>query len=1589
MSISTGIRRIAAVLVVLAASGASAFTLTNTFSGVTLYVDASAAKGGTGSKTAPFQTIQDAVSAARELDTIIIAAGEYNVGTTTDTLGGSATLSRVKIDKKLWLKGAGRDKTIVIGADATSPDDDGLGMGAVRGLLATPAAKGSIIEGITFTGGRTLALDKSRTTTDASLPNIRESLGFNSAGSSKLAMTGQNIAACGGGVYYSGTNRAENIYLVDCRLTHCTAGFAGGAIYGYAVLIRTLVDNSRATTAWGGAITRVVGAYNSVFASNGKTFKDVTDSVHGAPESYASGFVEGTFINCTMTGNLGAGVPRLSTSTKIDASTTDLTACTPFVFRNCIAIEHGALWRYFHQNCKATYCCQNHYGSLPNAAENILDKDGKPIPKTPGGTDYFKKNTNGNIGGDYYPRLSEDAEGTTYTSSPCYLHSDVCTPVKFGASQFAGGYDRWHLRKDSFLIDKGDSTAVNVEAVKFVPNEYIGTDYYGEKRIQGAAVDMGAAEGGVEFKTEYVMASQSNVRVNGFFIETYYFGGLKIVGEDGEVMEWEATDIQPNEELWGFARTDFSSVRTPTNVLRMHSWKDNRTSSFPYCDRIFFPDFRGKKVRFRYENVPGVATLSFSKFKSSKVYWVDAVNGDDITGDGSEAKPLKTLQHAADSLSAFGVILAKPGVYDQGGVDSCSVTDADWPRSTGARLQILKNLRVVGVEGAEKTIIMGAKGTSGFINTGCGTGGKRCIAVAGAGGAYAQVQGFTLTGGHTDSDPIGKSLVYQTQSGKSKKTGDQEYCYNWTGGALCAASSDYYYGHITAHIVDCIVSNNVAYQAAAFNTAFAKRCLITANRNVDPAVETNGTKVIENVTQNSILSNCILCDNDCLGAIINCNGGFSGIENCFISEPKEVPPINLAKTVFNTVFYKCGGTLANFGGEGNVVWPESKTWINEESRIVADPMAGTNAKGYFRVYKESPIRWAGVADPQPGSPYAHYALYSSGMTCGKPENGGWPVWNEKGKTAAGCYQQYDPYAMLVEARGVKKGGVEPEGWLPMDAPQSVTVTATGTRRMVGYLMNGTLIETDERTYTFPVSQWTGETAIFAVIYATNLYVNAVSGSDLNDGFTPEQAKKTLNGILAEALPGDVVHAAEGVYNENCHAHDENIWNSAGATHVLPAVGIVPADVTLLADGRQEKTIIEGQWGGVGGKDKNPYWTRDQQNMTFGWDAIRCLVVHAGSRIEGFTLRNGGTFSRNMPYPAGLATGNVTEEDSVGGAVLGPSGGGFVIKNCFFTNCVAISCTAFSGAGKAIGCRFVRMGTGGSFAVTQGGYLYNCYIDKCFDSPVSSAKAVVNCVMTEDNHISFDSSSNASNPFTIASDGVLENSVILAPRGEYGTNDTVFTGAHNCRFNVKLQSQHYILKNCVNCTFVDPATLKLDGLGCPAQDSPLVDAGRNAGIDENPDAAEGDIVNTPRILNGAVDIGCYEWDWRPVYSADLVHGRVTVVEASSNVTHTIKNNVLMTGRKSRVYLTWPGSGSCYQASFQVTGKGTLSVYNQYGQLLGEYVYADGIVNMPVIGPYEDTAFTFVYELEPGVKDLAGAGAVLLPFKNYGGLMLYSM
>ena len=58
--------------------------------------------------------------------------------------------------------------------------------------------------------------------------------------------------------------------------------------------------------------------------------------------------------------------------------------------------------------------------------------------------------------------------------------------------------------------------------------------------------------------------------------------------------------------------------------------------------------------------------------------------------------------------------------------------------------------------------------------------------------------------------------------------------------------------------------------------------------------------------------------------------------------------------------------------------------------------------------------------------------------------------------------------------------------------------------------------------------------------ATTNYVDAVNGSDANDGLTAATAKRTLQAAVDDAEPGDVVLAAPGFYAEGGRASGR-IW----------------------------------------------------------------------------------------------------------------------------------------------------------------------------------------------------------------------------------------------------------------------------------------------------------------------------------------------------------------------------------------------------------------------------------------------------------------
>ena len=212
--------------------------------------------------------------------------------------------------------------------------------------------------------------------------------------------------------------------------------------------------------------------------------------------------------------------------------------------------------------------------------------------------------------------------------------------------------------------------------------------------------------------------------------------------------------------------------------------------------------------------------------------------------------------------------------------------------------------------------------------------------------------------------------------------------------------------------------------------------------------------------------------------------------------------------------------------------------------------------------------------------------------------------------------------------------------------------------------------------------------------ATTNYVDAVSGSDANDGLTAATAKRTLQAAVDAAEPGDVVLAAPGFYAEGgrpAESGDDTLNNRVYIDKAL----------TLLAAAGPDQTFI------VGAPDPNA--------DDLGADAIRC--VHAtfdGTLIAGFTLTNGFT-----------AADAWATDSSGGGAYLG-------YWDVTLSNCVVAGNAAYSGGGvhegRVIDCRILNnraMAEGGGAmystchncvfignTANQGGGAYACNLYHC-------------------------------------------------------------------------------------------------------------------------------------------------------------------------------------------------------------------------------------------------------------------------------------
>ena len=425
-------------------------------------------------------------------------------------------------------------------------------------------------------------------------------------------------------------------------------------------------------------------------------------------------------------------------------------------------------------------------------------------------------------------------------------------------------------------------------------------------------------------------------------------------------------------------------------------------------------------------------------------------------------------------------------------------------------------------------------------------------------------------------------------------------------------------------------------------------------------------------------------------------------------------------------------------------------------------------------------------------------------------------------------------------------------------------------------------------------------AFCALEYKT-YYVDPTGGDDTNDGLSETTAFKTLVGAMAKVVGGDTVVALPGTYAEGTVKQTPGAFvgvssSLARENEVVIASRVwVKPGVRLVSRDGAESTIIEG-----------------------GTDT-RCVLLDRDAMVQGFTIQHGD--ARSIDPNGETATANTSGAGVLGYGGTAVTDGEYMglVENCIIKDNICrlgAGCTygtyrncVFSGNNlkeykpgvaaryaKLEGCLFSKNATNGNtHSLTYGCDIYNC-------------------TFLEGQAIVLNESLYASR--------VVANSLIMRATGG-------IPHCYNCVFGAGSFSNSATnpdMKNCVTGT----VTL-VDGRSA-SKDQPGVDAGDAAYLPKELVSA-GDLAGNLRVMNGRVDAGAYEYDWRPDYSTALAKRRVEVTDVPSDATLDGKTLAWTDGT---VKLDWAKGNVDSAFEFDVTvADGASLEVTLNGETLGTY------------------------------------------------------
>ena len=891
----------------------------------------------------------------------------------------------------------------------------------------------------------------------------------------------------------------------------------------------------------------------------------------------------------------------------------------------------------------------------------------------------------------------------------------------------------------------------------------------------------------------------------------------------------------------------------------------------------------------------------------TKTYYVnpDAAKGtDDAREEGrglSADKPFRSLQYAIDcaETTEYVQIFAAAGHYDEGS----SVL-----LSHNARVAIdRKRVRLIGA-GVGQSFIDGAADTTDAKATdgsGRGPNAVRCVAVSDPkASGFVNVRGFTVQDG------------YSSWLSSSPTVDGEAY-----SGGLVYAPAD---GNVM--FSDCEFRGGRAYRGAQVVGGSYERCRFTA-------CETMPGGAIRQAK----LFFCVADD-------IAQFGGGGGVVCDFGTVPRFCTVVTASRSpaasavaglemkLYDSVIVGNNGTAFPNAGStvlGSVLdkftsYPALEPGMRDFTR--GDPAFVNAANGDYRVGACSPA-----------------------VTVGAPSKDWWkgPVHDfngrlmkfRVGKAVAGAFQY--PVQTVVVGSVAKYAGasISNVGTNFVEEGDSLTVTAqaaTG-RPLLGFKVNGEEVRSAVKTYTVtaPTDGTLAPVALEAW-YQTDWYVDAAKkdAPSAGDGFTPETAKGTLAAAMTE-LPlaaGDTVHAAAGTYRDG--DMEPTFVNSAPST--IHSRVVVPSGVTLVADDGPEETIIEGS---------SPTGSGNR----FSADAVRCVSLCKGATIKGFTLLGGQT----MDNTAAGKTVNGGQDDGTGGGVLAQTGANSYVRDCVITNCCACRGGGASGTSgnwvHCVNCRFLGNSAGATSSAAYYGSAYGCF----FDGNVNGGAQVFrfcyglfNCTVTANNNGNFQD---------FCTNGKIQNSIVLI-----AVNLSAGVVASNTIY--KTFGGSPVVDAGGNVAGVSTAAdAGLDAACRPVKGGLAMDSGDNALVSDLLDGL--DLAGGQRIYNGTVDRGCYEYDWRGDYAADLGGAGVVVTKADPQVVES-DGQVLVKGGSLAVRLTGNGSANTkYTIPCTVNGTGSLAATLNGEELEpteGGYFFRNKLAE-------NDLVFTYA----PGAADAGGA------------------